>query len=302
MRKGEPVNQAPLFTTCFDSNYLAKGMALYESLAKFYGVNLRLRVLALDDECYRFLMAYFQAGFCAPAPEIMSLDRFLTLDGNQTLRINRDWAEFCWSCAAIFTAHAWDGKGEVCYVDADVMFFKSPEPIFERARNNGAVVGVVPHRLPPNEVERLGGNGNYCVSVVWFRESTDGVARGCLSDWARKVRAWCRRGSGDRSRYQYCGDQGYLDEWPRKLDSELFEFSDPGFATGPWEMSASRFTDGPKINGRDLVAYHYHEFKDRGYLTGYIVKPDALRFVYLPYICATEKWQEIMENFRRSQP
>ena len=42
------------YCTLFDSAYLLKGLALYESLARF-SASFHLYVICFDDECYRVL-------------------------------------------------------------------------------------------------------------------------------------------------------------------------------------------------------------------------------------------------------
>ena len=131
-----------IFCTLFDSNYLDKGMTLYYSM-KDHIPDFRLYVFAFDSKCYEILV---QENLPNLIP--VSLEEFETED---LLRVKKERtiAEYSWTCSPWIVKHVIDHyKEPICtYIDADMSFFSTPQPVFDEMRNRGCSVIIVPHRF-----------------------------------------------------------------------------------------------------------------------------------------------------------
>src|SRR5689334_16947120 len=79
------------FCTLFDSNYLTRGLALYESLEKVC-TSFHLYVVTFDDKAYDFLSNAKLAHLTA-----ISLIDFED-PGLRKIKPTRSSAEYCWTC------------------------------------------------------------------------------------------------------------------------------------------------------------------------------------------------------------
>ena len=75
---------------------------------------------------------------------------------------------------------------EVTYLDADLMFFSDPEPIFEELGD--ASVLITPHRFSP-ELAHHAINGIYNVQFLTFRRDERGLE--ALNWWHDRCIEWC---------------------------------------------------------------------------------------------------------------
>jgi hypothetical protein len=216
---------------------------------------------------------------------------------------DRSYRAFCWSLASIYTDHimrvhagADVPAGELlCYIDSDVMFFDSP--LFIVNELAGGSVGCQPHNFPTHELKRLGPNGKYNIGVTAFRANARG--REALAWWCHNVLAWCQEGSADRTRWQYCGDQGYMDGVAQIYETAFREFKNPGLWIAPWNLCDHKIEAGPKVDGQPLIAYHFHELEGPQQLSNYPLADEAKRYIYDPYICNFLRWQPVFDRMRK---
>jgi hypothetical protein len=146
----------------------------------------------------------------------------------------------------------------ITYLDADLLFFDSPEPVFAEL-GDGSVL-LIPHRWAPehekNEV--IGGTsddawGVFNVQFMTFRRDGNGMA--ALRWWRERCLEWCRA----LIRPGRFGDQKYLDDWPERFDG-VRVLEHPGGGLAPWNVSQYRLDadqDRVLVDGRSLVFHHY---------------------------------------------
>lgn len=242
------------FGTLFDIRYLARGLALYHSLFR----NARpfeLWVLCLDDATHAALeQLALEHLKLVPLAELEAADpALLDIKGSRTLTeyyftLTPAWTSFV---LARTEADAW-----AAYVDADMIFYSSPEPIFDELAE--ASVGIVPHRFPKRDrhMERF---GRYNVGMVALRN--DETGRAVLKDWRERCLEWCYDHvdeTGDRF-----ADQKYLDAWPKSFP-RVHEIAHPGAGVAPWNwmtMPIDVSHESPRIGNAPLIFYHFHRFR-----------------------------------------
>jgi len=105
------------FCTLFNSNYLARGLALYRSLLQNCD-SFHLYVFAFDDACYDYLRA---GNFEHITP--ISLAAFESPELLQ-VKASRTMAEYCWTCTPSTILYCLQNFPiEGCtYIDADMLF------------------------------------------------------------------------------------------------------------------------------------------------------------------------------------
>lgn len=265
------------FCSLWDSKYSAQGLALYESLVRHCSEPFKLWILALDGETTDTLTR-----LALPHVEVIPGDYFeadLQLTG---VRLSRTHQEWCWSLASqLCESLLYGGLLEVTYLDADTFFYSDPEPIFSEIGHRS--IAITPHRLIPSK-KHLEANGLFNVGVVHFR-NTD-VGRKCVERWAAQCREKCSASDG-------CGDQKYLDEWPKLYGPECCIIENIGVNAGPWSIGNWKVTEGPRLDGVQVIAYHAHEFDlATGRLTNYELRDEDRRFIYAPYIEAVSRARE----------
>ena len=108
------------FCTLFDSNYLDKGLVLYESL-KNVMTDFKLYILAMDDKCCSILKEQQLKNVV-----VISLQEF---EDEELLEIKkqRSRAEYCWTCTASFIDYVFETYNEeyCTYIDSDLYFYKN---------------------------------------------------------------------------------------------------------------------------------------------------------------------------------
>jgi hypothetical protein len=241
------------FCTYFDRNYLLQGLSLYRSLAAHAGDGFVLWVLCFDDGAYDVLM---KLGIDNLRPVSLSeLER-----GDEALqkaKRNRSPVEYYFTCSPSWPLYLLDrfpDIGMITYLDADLMFFSSPAPIYEEMGDNSVL--IVGHRFPPH-LRHLENRGIYNVGIVAFRNDERG--RACLSWWRERCLEWCFERL-EEGRY---ADQKYLDDWPARFPGvAVLQLKGAGLA--PWNCMNYRLEvvdDKLTADGCPLVFYHFHGVK-----------------------------------------
>ena len=128
-----------VFCTLFDSNYLDKGITLYQSMERCMD-DFRLYVFAFDDVCYEILNKENYSHMV-----LISLKEFETAELLE-VKGKRTKAEYCWTCTPWIIKHVLDYYNEpICtYIDADMEFFSSPQCVFDEMRENACSSIIVP--------------------------------------------------------------------------------------------------------------------------------------------------------------
>jgi hypothetical protein len=148
------------------------------------------------------------------------------------------------------------GADFVTYLDADLMFFADPRPIYEEMGEKSVL--IIPHRFPASQT-KFEQYGVYNVGWVSFRQ--DAAANAVLSWWRERTLEWCRDYVDEANR-RY-GDQRYLDRFP-ELFAGVHVLKHAGANVAPWNLARHRIAaDKGSLtsDGERLLFFHYHGLK-----------------------------------------
>jgi len=274
------------YCTYFDRGFLSQGLALWRSLAA-HDADSVLWVLALDDFTAEVLREVGGTWMrVVPLAELEAGDPALA-----AAKANRARVEYfftlspCWPRWLLATHPEIE---RVTYLDADLFFFGSPEPVFAAMDAAGASVLVTAHRFPAWLRPHYERHGKYNVGILSFRRDTAG--RACLDDWRARCLEWCH----DRLEDGKYADQKYLDGWPARLGAALLVLERPGVNLAPWNWIEHQFVSREWVDEQELVLFHFARLRpvcgtwwwQSGQLD-YGVMPWALRQrIYGPYLKA----------------
>jgi SAM-dependent methyltransferase len=238
------------FCTLFDAGYLPRGLVLYGSLVET-GADFRLRVFCMDDETHD-LLSRMNLPRLTPV-SLADLERFdRDLLG---VKSTRTPVEYFWTATPVVCLYCLEREpelGEITYLDADVMFFADPQPVFEELGPESVL--IVPHRYAAGYAADAATSGVYNVQFMTFRRTPDGLE--ALRWWRERCIEWCYARVEDGK----FGDQKYLDDWPQRFRG-VHVLQHPGGGLAPWNASRYRLErrDGSVlIDGQPLIFYHYH--------------------------------------------
>ena len=240
------------FCTLFDSNYLIKGHAMLTSLIKNCS-NARIYVLCMDDSCFSILKKINLSNVV-----LIKIEEFET-DELRRVKKTRGVAEYCWTLSPCLPKFVFVTFAEVdflTYLDADLFFYSSIDPIFEEIADSS--IAIIGHRFSERLKEREI-NGKYCVEWVCFKRDLDGIK--CLDNWRRQCIDWCYNRLEDGK----MGDQKYLDDWPELFDS-CHVIENLGSGVAPWNFEQYEFsqisdTEIYLNRTHQLIFYHFHQFQ-----------------------------------------
>jgi len=256
------------YCTLFDSGFLTRGLAMYESLSK-YSKNFHLYVFAFDDNCYHLLKQLNNQN--------MTVISLLEFEDEQLLRVkkNRSVAEYCWTCSPSVIKYAivhYD-LDNCTYLDADIYFFSDPAVLIKEMKDSSVM--ITEHRYTPR-YDQSATSGKYCVQFMTFKNDHNGMI--ALNWWREACIEWCY------SKYENgkFGDQMYLDDWVTRFDG-VHELQHLGGGVAPWNVQQYNLTDHSFV----LVFYHFHNYKflknDFVELGVYELDENDLNILYKPY-------------------
>lgn len=265
------------FCTLFDSHYLSRGLAMYESLQR-HSDSFHLYIYAFDNLSFELLLK-LDLEFVT----VIGLDDFED-EKLKRVKLNRTVCEYCWTCTPAVIKHAIETYDlTACtYLDADLYFFSDPSVLIDEMGNDSVL--ITEHRYT-SEYDQTATSGIYCVQFMTFKNNDEGMA--VLNWWRNACIDWCYARFEDGK----FGDQKYLDDWPN-LFSGVHVLRHLGGGVAPWNVQQYDM----KNMSFDLVFYHFHGFKFIGdnklELGHYRINNDVLVLVYKPYI----RHLEIIEN------
>jgi hypothetical protein len=284
------------FCTLFDSGYLFKALALYDSLER-HCERFHLTALCVDEEAERLLrLLTLPSMSVLPLAELESGDAALA-----ATKADRNRFEYCCTATPALPLHLLKTRpelDEITYLDADLFFFSDPEPLF--AEMGEASVLITPHRFP-NYLRHYEANGIFNVQFMTFRRDERGLA--ALRWWHDRCVEWCYLRLEDGK----FADQKYLDDWPDRFEG-VHVLRHPGGGLAPWNIDRHRLSceDGRVlVDGEPLVFFHFHRVRmrvDGGYdwrAPGYLGLGAAREVVYRPYLAALD---EAKREVRRVDP
>jgi hypothetical protein len=243
------------FCTLFDSNYLAYGLAMYESLKKNCA-DFHLFIFAFDEKCEEILKK-----LALENVTVISLQDF---EDEELLKIKptRSKGEYCWTCtpSTIFYVFKNFAVPSCTYVDADLYFFSDPKILIEELGEKS--VSIIEHRYTPKH-DQSKNSGKYCVQFMTFKNDGDGLE--VLKWWRERCIEWCF-GRVEDGKF---GDQKYLDDWMARFNC-VKELQNLGGGVAPWNIEQYYFArENEKIFGIEkksgkkfpLIFFHFHGFK-----------------------------------------
>lgn len=244
------------FCTLFDSNYLDKGLVLYDSMNAVMK-DFQLYILAMDDKCFTILKK-----IDLPHVTAISLDEF---EDEELCRIRseRSRAEYCWTCTASLIDYIFETYQEAycTYIDSDLYFFKNPQVLLEEMEDAGCSVQIVEHGFGKGWLaeEKIKGAGRYCVEFNTFKN--DPYGREILSTWKSQCRSHCSMAPGEM------GDQKYLSDWAEKY-KKVHVLQHLGAGVAPWNVFRFRQTkkagylmDKKTKETFEMIFYHFHHLE-----------------------------------------
>ncbi len=274
------------FCTYADHNYLPRAIALVDSLEK--GGDFALWILALSQECEDILHRLRH-----PRIRIVTLHALEQADAELVAtKTSRSTAEYIFTITPCWTAYLMKAQPEIdtlIYLDSDLYFFSSPEPIFREI--GSASIGIIEHKhAKTKDQEKLYGRFN----VGWVSFQRDTAGQACLGRWRSQCIEWCH----DRAEDGKFADQKYLDAWPA-LFPEVCIIQHPGANLAPWNIAQYHLSGTPKrptVDGKDVIFYHfssmwaYSPWFVRLGLEDYLVEAPqrrrACHLIYQPYLRA----------------
>lgn len=245
------------FTTFFDSNYLPKGIVLYNSLLKQIKQPFKLYLLCLDDETFNFFINH-KIDF-----EYIELIKIADFEYNNpeinTAKHNRSLVEYYFTLSPVLPLYLLQEYklDHICSMDADLFFYSSPENIFN-ALNSYSII-ITPHKFSI-ELKNREKYGLYNVSFQLFKNDETGIA--CLTKWKNECIDWCKD-EFDEIKNRFA-DQKYLDNWQNIFSNKLLilDGSDTGLAI--WNINNYDLkikNDTLFSNNNKVIFYHFHNFK-----------------------------------------
>jgi hypothetical protein len=274
------------YATCADAGYLGRLRVLVASMRRHCRPFV-LHVL-IDDDCLTW---------CLQQPElkITRISSFLRefpemdishLPGPMRTRPDERLCTWRWTYFRDLLEDREPDFNLTC-IDADVMFWSPPDPVFEEI--GSARVAVLPHNrarategVPGVSEESHGYHGLYNGGFVYLADQRP------AADMAELTRQWCYAGmrTHDNGRQTY-GDQGYLEIIQEDYAAHVIEHR--GACAGPWSLNRKGWElerrDGVlELGGRPLVSFHYQGFRwARACSPAYALSPEAEELLYPVY-------------------
>jgi Nucleotide-diphospho-sugar transferase len=278
-----------IFCTLFNWAYMPQGIALYRSLERVCKGDFVLHVLCIDDFTEKVLLEL-------KFPRLKTINLRLIDNGQlEPLRKTRTIAEFCWTCTTPLLRHlqeTYRPGSVVTYLDADLSFFSDPAVVLEEL-GSGSVL-IHEHDFAPEFSHLKRSSGRFNVGLLAVRNDEQG--RACVEKWCEQ----CLHECVFDPEAGKCGDQTYLDDWPR-LYPNLVISSNPGVGLAPWNITKHRLGSNGRtltVDGSPAVFYHFHSlrllrprlgFKPVVMASGaYLVSDSATALFYKPY--ARDLW------------
>ena len=165
----------------------------------------------------------------------------------QIAKKNRSKVEYYWTLTPLVLYYIIFKKhfcSSLTYLDADQLFFSSPDIVFNEFKN--ADIVIMPHRFP-KQLKYLENHGIYNVSWLTFNNSDN--SKRCLKWWSEACIEWCY-GRVEGNKY---GDQKYLDQFP-KLFKNVHIIKNEACGLAPWNISEYDYRE-------NLILFHYQSLR-----------------------------------------
>ncbi len=276
-----------IYCTLFDGGYIARGMALADSLNKHCSPHW-LYILCMDKAAWVLLTRL-------NIPNIILVRRDeLEAEDKQLAEVQptRNTVEYYFTCKASLVRYVL-AKNKDCervtYLDADLFFFSDPKPLDDEIAASS--VAVIEHRFSPGN-QRLNKFGRF--NAGWLSIRNDVTGRQCIEWWRSRCLEWCHD-YVDGDRY---ADQKYLNKMPELFNATVV--SNIGANLAPWNIGNYVLShQGGKIfvDSQPVIFFHFQGVKR---LLGPLIESGlasyrqqlasvARDYLFMPYL---EKWRE----------
>lgn len=279
------------FVTLFNSNYLSRGLVLYQSLQK-HCPDFHLYVIAFDDATYNYFQKFPQKNLTAISLAQFEDEKLLSI------KSSRSATEYCWTCTASTVLYCITtfNLDHCVYLDADMCFYSNPQSLIDEWGNKSVL--ITEHRYTP-EYDQSVLSGIYCVQFVGFKNDTDGIE--ALNYWRESCIEWCY----SRAEEGKFGDQKYLDDWTTRFNN-VHVLQHLGGGIAPWNVQQYKFSNlsadrqeknnyliGCEIaTGKEFSAvfFHFHglKFYDDDIVSladcGYEISKTVIELFYKSYV------------------
>ena len=270
------------FCTLFNSSYLSRGLAMYNSLLGQTS-DFHLYIYAFDDACYQTLIRMFLSNATIIPLHAFETEELLAIKDSRTA------GEYCWTCTPSILWHCIPAYNldHCTYLDADLLFFSDPV-VLTREMGNKSVL-ITEHRYH-EDYDQSALCGIYCVQFVTVKNTAAGLS---VLDWWRKAcLLWCYNRFEDGK----FGDQKYLDDWTTRFE-EVHVLRHLGGGLAPWNAKEYRvgktegkvWIENTLSEKAALVFYHFHDFRYcadevfRLTTEQYFLSRETVDFVYATY-------------------
>jgi len=284
------------FCTLFDSNYLAKGLCMYNSLKKVCE-DFHLYIFAFDDKAMTMLTQ-----MKLERVTLISLSEF---EDYELLKIkpSRSKAEYCWTSTSSTILYCLKNYelSHCTYIDADLYFYGNPKVLVDEMGDNDVL--ITDHRYT-TQYDQNTKSGKYCVQFMCFKNTKNGLK--ILNWWRDACIDWCynRREDGK------FGDQKYLDDWITRFEG-VHELQHLGGGVAPWNVQQYKIIEGKEglkgiemttNSSFDFVFYHFHHLNNQNFhlfnefnFGPYLISSSVRKNIYKPYL---EELKRIDKNIK----
>lgn len=237
------------YCTLFDSYYMAKGLAMYDSLMKLSSDSF-LYIMAFDDNCFEKLSSLNLPN--------MVVENVTTIETEEILGLKRERtrAEYCWTCGPIVINHFIEKYklSAIIYLDSDLFFMGDPKIALDEIGSSSVV--ITEQGISEKAASLY---GRYCVQYMYFKNDANGMA--ALKWWKESCIDWCYQ----RFEEGKFGDQKYLDQFPLKFNN-VSVIKNYGVGIAPWNMYRYKYdkvhnTIYYKKQNYPVVFFHMHALK-----------------------------------------
>ncbi len=209
---------------------------------------------------------------------------------NELYRVKqtRSLVEYYFTCTPAICCYVFDLFPEVdllTYLDSDLLFFSSPEKIFDEIGESS--IAVVEHRFSRfgRKFLKLG-----IFNVAWISYRRDDQGLNCLREYRKQCLEWCFDYL-DGDKY---ADQKYLDKWPEKY-SNLMIIKNKGVNLACWNIgnySVKKVGNTIFADEDELVFFHFAGLKQlipdcyTTSISSYYVRLNKTvkDYIYIPYL------------------
>ncbi len=240
------------YCTLFDSRYLSRAMAMYESLVHCAS-DFHLFIFAFDELSNKILLE-----LDLPSATIISLGEF---EDPELLEVKktRSSTEYCWTCTpsiVLYSLKKFD-IDHCTYIDADLYFYSDPKVLVEEMELNSILLTEHNYSRQYDLTEK---SGKYCVQFMTFRNESVGLK--ALQWWRNACNEWCYQRAEDGK----FGDQKYLDDWTERFE-KVYVLKNRGAGVAPWnaekfdlKRSQNKFIVQEKKTDLqwEMIFFHFH--------------------------------------------